>query len=67
MTHDLETEQDPVGLLGLETFETVANQGREGMQRQGRSSPETTGQPCSRVLALPQGIHIKITLSSLQI
>ena len=37
-------DQDAVGLLGMEAFETVANQGRQGMQRQGRSSQETTVQ-----------------------
>ena len=31
--------------------QTVANQGREGMQRQGRSSQETPAQPWGRVLA----------------
>ena len=36
-----ETEQDPVGLLSIEAFQTVTNQEREGIQRQGRSSQET--------------------------
>ena len=30
-----------MGLLGLEGFHRVANQGREGVQKQGRSSPES--------------------------
>ena len=42
---DNKTKQDPVGILGMEAFETVANQGREGMQRQRRSSQGTTVQP----------------------
>ena len=33
-----EIEQDPVGLLDMETFQIAANQGRERMQRQGRSN-----------------------------
>ena len=61
-----ETKQDPVGLLGMEAFQIVANQGREGMQRQGRSSQETIVQPWGRVLVPPQGIHIAISLSSLR-
>ena len=40
-----ETKQDPVGLLGTEAFQAVANQGREGMQRQRRGSQETAVQP----------------------
>ena len=43
----------PKGQIG-----TVANQGREGMQRQGRASQETIVQPWGRVLVPPQGIHI---------
>ena len=43
----IETKPDPVGLLGMEAFQTVANQGKEGMQRQGRSSQETIVQPGS--------------------
>ena len=39
-----ETEQDSVEFLGTETFQSVANQGREGMQRFGRNSQETTMQ-----------------------
>ena len=45
-------------LLGIKAFQTAANQGREGMQRQGRSSQETIEQPWGRVLVLPQGINI---------
>ena len=59
-----ETKQDPVGLLGMEIFQTVANQGREGMQRQGRGSQETIVQPWGRVLVPLQGAHIRISLSS---
>ena len=43
--------------------QTVANQGREGMQRQGRRSQDTIVQPWGRVLVPPQGIHITISLS----
>ena len=44
---------------------TGANQGREGMQRQGRRSQETMVQPWDRVLVPPQGIHRTVSLSSL--
>ena len=44
--------------------QTVADQGREGMQRQGRNSQETIPQPWGRVPVPPQGIHITISLSS---
>ena len=73
----IETKQDPVGLLGTEDFlprflfignrlqiRTVDNQGREGMQKQGRSSQETIVQPGGRVLVPPQGIRLTISLSS---
>ena len=46
-------------------IQTVAKQGREEMQRQGRRSQETTVQPWGRVLVPPQGIHITISLSCL--
>ena len=55
-----ETKQDPVGLLVLEAFQTVANQGREGMQRQGRSSQETMVQPWGEALVQHQGTHHNI-------
>ena len=42
--------------------QTVANQGREGMQRQGRSGQETIAPPWERVLVPPQGIHRTISL-----
>lgn len=84
----LETEQDPVQLLGTEAFLCTpflvcreqtptsmsvpecqwTNQGREGMQKQGRSSQETKVQLCGgggQVLVLPQEIHITVSLSSL--
>ena len=51
-----------MGLLGTEAFQTVANQGREGMQRKGGSSQETVVQPWGRVLVPPQGIiHNRIS------
>ena len=34
-----------MGLLGTEAFQAVANQRREGMQRQRRGSQETAVQP----------------------
>ena len=43
--------------------QTVATQGREGMQRQGRRSQDTTVQPWGRALVPPQGIHVTISLS----
>ena len=46
--------------------QTFPNQGREGMQRQGRSSKETIVQPWGRVLVLPLGKHITIWLNSFQ-
>ena len=47
--------------------QTVANQGRQGVLGQGRSSQETTVQPWGRVLVPPQGVYITISLSFLQI
>ena len=44
--------------------QTAVNQGREGMQRPGRSSQETIVKPYCRVLVLLQGIYITISLSS---
>ena len=41
----------------------VANQGKGGMQRPGRSSQETMVQPCCKVLVPPQEICITISLS----
>ena len=49
-----------MGLLGLEAFQTVANQGRGGRQRQGRSSQETIVQPWSKVLVQHQGTYHNI-------
>ena len=46
-------------------FWRAANQGREGIQRQGRRSQETAVQPCSQGLVSPQGIRIIIFLSCL--
>ena len=43
--------------------QTVATQEREKTKKQGRSSQETTVQPLDRILVLPQGIHIIISLS----
>ena len=45
-------------------FKTVANKGREGMQRQRRSSLEIIVQPWDRTLVPSQGMHITISLSS---
>ena len=45
-------------------IQTAANQRREGVQRQGRNSQETTVQPWDRILVQSQGIHITISLSS---
>ena len=42
------------------------NKGREGMQRQGRRSQETIVQSWVRALVPPQGMHLTISLSSLQ-
>ena len=47
-------------------YKVVATQGREGMQRQGKSSQETIVKHSDRVLVPPQGIHVKLFLSSLQ-
>ena len=44
-----ETDQDPVGPLGMKAFQIVANQGRKGMQGQ-------IVQPWGRVLIPSQGI-----------
>ena len=44
-------------------IQTVANQGREGTRRQGRSSQETIAQPGGRVPAPARGIHITVSLS----
>ena len=60
-------EQTPASMTFLSPkgqVQTVANQGREGMQRQGRSSQETIVQPWGSVLVPPQGKHIRISLSS---
>ena len=43
-------------------IQTVANQGREGMQKQGRNS-QMVVQPWGRVLLPPQGVCITISLS----
>ena len=45
-----------MGLLATEAFQTVANQGREGKQRQGRNSQETIWQPWGRVGVPLQGM-----------
>ena len=42
----------------------VAHQGREGLQRPGRSSQETIAQPWDQVLVPPQGMYRTIPLSS---
>ena len=56
-------EQTPASMtfLSLEgQIQTIANQGREGMQRQGRGSQERIVQPWGRVLLPPQGMYITI-------
>ena len=40
----------------------IANQRREGMQKHGKNSQETTVQPWGRILVLPQGIHVTVFL-----
>ena len=52
-------EQTPTSMSVPECQWT--NQGREGMQKQGRSSQETAVQIWGRVLAQPQGIHRTIS------
>ena len=57
--------QPPWPSLSFEgQIRTVANQGKEGIQTQGRGNQETIVQPWGRVLAPPQGLHITISLSS---
>ena len=58
---DIETDQDPEGLLGMEAFQMVASQRKEGMQRRGRSSLETIVQPWGRILVPPQGISVQFS------
>ena len=48
-------------------IQTAANQGREGMQKQRRSSQEKIVQPWGRVLVPPQGIYTKYLWVLLQI
>ena len=45
-----------MGLLAMAVFQTVANQGREGKQRQGKRSRETPWQPWGRVCVPLQGM-----------
>ena len=47
-----------------ELIQIVANQGKEEMWKQGRSSQKMIVQPCSRVLVPLQGMRIMISLSS---
>ena len=56
-----------MGLLATEAFQTVANQGREGKQRQGRSSQETIWQPWGRVCVPLQGMPACVCAVSLQL
>ena len=53
-----------MGFLGMEAFQTAANQGREGMQRKGRSSQEMIVQLWGWVLVPFQGTCITISLNS---
>ena len=43
--------------------QTMAQRGREGMQRQGKSSQETVAQFVGRVLVPSQGIHLRISMN----
>ena len=77
MAYHLDTEQDPVGLLGTKAFLCppfieywkLASLSLQDipwvsrMQRQGRNGPETIVQPWGRVLVPPQGIHRTVSLS----
>ena len=46
--------------------QTAANLGREGLQRQGRSSQEMTVQPWGRVLVPHQGIHLSFKTQQME-
>ena len=43
--------------------QTVTDQGREGMQRQGRKSQGTIMQPCVRIVVPSQGVSIMMQAS----
>ena len=51
----------------MEVFQAVANQGKEGKQRQGKRSRETTWQPWGRVCVLLQGMPECVRAVSLQL
>ena len=51
-------------LSSKEQIQKVANQGREGMKKERKSSHETIVHPWSRVLVPPQGIYMTTSLSS---
>ena len=52
-----------MGFLGMEAFQTAANQGREGMQRIGRRSHDKIVPAWGRVLAPSQVVRITVSLS----
>ena len=52
-----------MGLLCMEAFQAVANHGREGMQRIGRSSQDKIVRAWGRVLVPSQVVHITVSLS----
>ena len=52
-----------MGLLCMEAFQPVVNQGREGMQRIERSSQDKIVQPWGKVLVPPQVVHRTVSLS----
>ena len=52
-----------MGLLCMEAFQAVANQGREGMQRIGRSSQDKIVRAWGRVLVPSPVVHITVSLS----
>ena len=56
--------QPQASLSSKGLIHTVANQGGEGMQKQGRNSWEAIVQPWGRVLVPPQGIYMTVSLSS---
>ena len=63
----LNKEQPPWPFLSSKgQVQTVANQRREGMQRQGRSNSETIVRPWGRVLVPSQGTHRQYLWALLQ-
>ena len=65
---DLSWPQPPwLSLSSKGQIWTLANSGKEGMLTQGKGSQEITVQPWGRVLVPPQGIHIAVSLSSIEL